>query len=116
MTLPLEAKKRMLNEIKRQQQEDDKMKKALTFSKSTAIPNDKESNYTNISSQFARVKHVANGEGVIKDNKYQTYAFFGEFLEESMKSQVYMKQMKMKMKMKIMNIAHQIIILMQHLA
>jgi hypothetical protein len=42
MTLPLEAKKWLLNEIKRQQQEDDKMKKSLALSKSTAVPNDKE--------------------------------------------------------------------------
>jgi hypothetical protein len=42
MILPLEAKKWLLNEIKRQQQEDDKMKKSLALSKSTAVPNDKE--------------------------------------------------------------------------
>jgi hypothetical protein len=42
MTLPLEAKKWLLNERKRQQQEDDKTKKSLALSKSTAVPNDKE--------------------------------------------------------------------------
>jgi hypothetical protein len=41
MTLPLEAKKWLLNERKRQQQEDNKMKKLLSLSKSTAVPNDK---------------------------------------------------------------------------
>jgi uncharacterized protein YeaC (DUF1315 family) len=41
MTLPLEAKKWPLNERKRQKQEDNKMKKSLALSESTALPNDK---------------------------------------------------------------------------
>jgi hypothetical protein len=36
--------------------------------------------------QYARVKNVAKGEDVIKDNTDQTYAFVDEFLEEAMKS------------------------------
>jgi hypothetical protein len=44
MSLPLEAKKWILNERKRQQQEDDKMKKSLALRKSTAVPNDKDTN------------------------------------------------------------------------
>jgi hypothetical protein len=36
--------------------------------------------------QYARVKNVAKGEDVIKDNQEQTYDFVDEFLEESMKS------------------------------
>jgi hypothetical protein len=36
--------------------------------------------------QYARVKNVAEGENVIKENTYQTYAFVDEFLEEAMKS------------------------------
>jgi hypothetical protein len=35
--------------------------------------------------QYARVKNVAKGEDVIKDNTDQTYAFVDEFLEEVMK-------------------------------
>jgi hypothetical protein len=42
ITLPLEAKKWLLNERKCQQQEDDKMNKSLALTKSTAVPNDKE--------------------------------------------------------------------------
>jgi hypothetical protein len=42
MNLPLEDKKWLLNERKRQHQEDDKMKKSLTLSKSTTVSNDKE--------------------------------------------------------------------------
>jgi hypothetical protein len=89
MTLPLEANKWLLNERKRQQQkqqEEDKMKKTLALSKSTAVPNDKDTNNTNMPNQYARVKNVAKGEDVIKENTDQTYAFVDEFLEEAMKS------------------------------
>jgi hypothetical protein len=82
MTLPLEAKKWLLNERKRQQQEDDKMKKSLALSKSTAIPNDKDTNNSNLPNQYARVKNVAKGEDVIKENTDQTYAFVDEFLKK----------------------------------
>jgi hypothetical protein len=39
MTIPLEAKKWLLNERKHQQQEDDKIKKSLALSKSISVPN-----------------------------------------------------------------------------
>jgi hypothetical protein len=48
MTLPIDAKKWLLNERKSQQQEDDKMKKSLALSKSTAVPNDKETSNSHI--------------------------------------------------------------------
>jgi hypothetical protein len=86
MALPLEDEKWILNERKRHQQVDDKMKKSLALSKSTAVPNHKETNNANIPIQNARVKNVAKGEDVIKDNTDQTYAFADEFLEEAMKS------------------------------
>jgi hypothetical protein len=71
MTLPLEAKKWLLNERKRQQQEDDKMKNSLALSKSIAVPNDNETNDTetsnsNMPNQYTRVKNVAKGEDVTK--------------------------------------------------
>jgi hypothetical protein len=74
-----------LNERKRQQQEDKKMNKSLALSKSIALPNDKDTNNSNMPNQYARVKNVANGEDVIKENTDQTYAFVDEFLEEAMK-------------------------------
>jgi hypothetical protein len=40
----------------------------------------------NMPNQYARVKNVAKGEDVIKENTDQTYAFADEFLEEAMKS------------------------------
>jgi hypothetical protein len=67
-----------LNDRKRQQQEqqeDDKMKKSSALSKSTAVPNDKETNNSNIPNQHTRVKNVAKGEEVIKENTDQTYGF-----------------------------------------
>jgi hypothetical protein len=36
--------------------------------------------------QYSRVKNVAKGEEIIKDNTDQTYAFADEFLQEAMKS------------------------------
>jgi hypothetical protein len=51
MTLPLKAKKWLLNERKHQQQEDDKMKKSSALSKSTAVPNDKDTNNFNMPNQ-----------------------------------------------------------------
>jgi hypothetical protein len=36
--------------------------------------------------QYTRVKNVAKGEDVIKENTDQTYAFVDAFLEEAMKS------------------------------
>jgi hypothetical protein len=88
MSLPLEAKKWLLNERKRQQQEDNKMKKSLALSKSTAIPNDKEINNSNMPNQYARVKNVAQkrkGEDVSKENTDEKYVFVDEFLEEAIK-------------------------------
>jgi hypothetical protein len=63
MTLPLEAKKWILNERKRQHQEHDKMMKSLALSKSTASTNDKETNNSNMPNQYARVKNVAKRGG-----------------------------------------------------
>jgi hypothetical protein len=62
VTLPLEAKKWLFNERKCQQQEDDKMKKSLALSKSTAVSNDKDTNNSSMPNQYARVKSVAKGE------------------------------------------------------
>jgi hypothetical protein len=44
--------------------------------------------------QYTRVKNVSKEEDVIKENTDQTYAFVDEFLEESIKNQINMKQMK----------------------
>jgi hypothetical protein len=84
MTIPLESKKLLLNERKIQQQEDDKMKKSLALSKSTAVPNEKETSNHSMPNQYARVKNVAKGEELIKDNQDQTYGFVDAFLEEAM--------------------------------
>jgi hypothetical protein len=62
------------------------MKKSLALSKSTAVPNDKDTNNSNFPNQYTRVKNVAKGEDIIKENTDQTYAFVDEFLEEEIKS------------------------------
>jgi phosphoserine aminotransferase len=36
--------------------------------------------------QYAKVRNIENGEGIIKKNTDQIYAFVDEFLEEAMKS------------------------------
>jgi hypothetical protein len=86
MTLPLEAKEWILNERITQQQEDDKMKKSLTLSKSIPVSNNKEISNSNMPNKYARVKNVAKGEDIIKNNTDQTYTFVDEFFEESMKN------------------------------
>jgi hypothetical protein len=88
------------------------MKKSLVLSKSTALLNDKDTNNSNLPNQYARVKNIAKGEDVIKDNTDQTYAFVDEFLKNKLKGRVFMKQIMML----IMNIGHQTKVLMQHLA
>jgi hypothetical protein len=82
MTLPLEAMKWLLNERKRQQQEDEKIKKSLALSKSTAVPKDKDTNNSNLPNKYARVKNVAKGEDVIKENTDQIYAMLMNFLKK----------------------------------
>jgi hypothetical protein len=61
------------------------MKNPLALSKSIAVSNDKETNNSSMPNQYARVKNVAKGQDVIKDNTDQTYDFVDEFLEEAMK-------------------------------
>jgi hypothetical protein len=53
MTLLLEAKEWLLNKIKRQQREDDKMKKSLASVKSIAVSDDKKFSNSNIPNQYA---------------------------------------------------------------
>jgi hypothetical protein len=86
MSLSLEAKKWLLNERKRQQQEDDKLKKSLDQCKSTFVAADKDSNNRTIPNQYAMLKNVAKGEEVAQDETDQAYGFVDKFLEEAIKS------------------------------
>jgi hypothetical protein len=56
MTLPLEAKKWLLDERIHQQQNNEKMKNSLDLNKSTAVSNDKDTSNFNMPNQYARVK------------------------------------------------------------
>jgi hypothetical protein len=75
-----------LNERNCQQQEDEKIKKSLALSIPVAVSNGKETSDSSMPNHYVRVKNIAKGEDVIKDNKDQTYAFDNEFLEEAIKS------------------------------
>jgi hypothetical protein len=59
-----------------------KMMKSLALSTSTALPNDKDTNNSNLPNQFARVKNVAKGEDVIKENTDHTYVFLMSSLKK----------------------------------
>jgi hypothetical protein len=59
---------------------------SLALSKSTALPNDKETNNSNMPNQYAKVKNIAKGEDIINDNTDRNYGFVDEFLEEAMKN------------------------------
>jgi hypothetical protein len=42
--------------------------RSLALSKSTAVPNDKDTNNSNKPNQYSRVKNLAKGEDIIKDD------------------------------------------------
>jgi len=93
MTLPLEAKKWLLNERKRQQQEDDKLKKSSNpiskdhdKFKSSGQSGSNSSSHTNMPNQYAKVKNAVKGEEDIQDQTTDTYGFVDEFLEDAIKS------------------------------
>jgi hypothetical protein len=88
MALPLEAYIWLLNERRRQKQYNEKMKISLALSKSKAVPIAKETSNSSMPNQYARMKNVAKGNDIIKDNTNQTYAFVDEFLEEAIKSSI----------------------------
>jgi hypothetical protein len=48
------------------------MKKSLDLSKSTTLLDDKDTNNSNLLNQYARVKNIAKGKDVIKENTDQT--------------------------------------------
>jgi hypothetical protein len=62
------------------------MKKSLVSSKSTAVSNDKDTRNSNMPNQYTRVKNIAKGKKIIKENTDHNYAFVDEYLEEAMKS------------------------------
>jgi hypothetical protein len=47
------------------------MKKTLALSKSIVVTNDKETSNSNMPNQYARVKYIAKGGDVTKQNTYQ---------------------------------------------
>jgi hypothetical protein len=72
-----------------------KNEEIIILSKSIPVSNDKESDNSNMPSQYARMKNVAKREEVIKDFKDHTYGLLINLLKKQWKFQVYMKQMQM---------------------
>jgi hypothetical protein len=62
------------------------MKKLLVLSKSLAVSNDKKISNFNMPNQYARVKNLAKGDNVIKENTDWTNVFVDDIFEETMKS------------------------------
>jgi hypothetical protein len=83
MTLSTEAKKWLLNERKRQQQENDKMKKAANKKDTIKVPEKDRTDSSNIQSQYAKVKNTVKGEEELQHHTKQDYGFIDEFLEEA---------------------------------
>jgi hypothetical protein len=83
MTLSMEAKKWLLNERKRQEQKDDKMKKSLSKKDIIKGPEGDRTNPSDMPNQYAKVKNTVNGEEELQDGTEQDYGFIDEFLEEA---------------------------------
>jgi hypothetical protein len=89
-SLSLEAKKWLFNERKRQQIEDDKLKKSSNSvnrdtTKSSSIETRNLGPNSSMPNQNARVKNAVKGEEEIHDQP-PTYGFIHEFLEDAIKS------------------------------
>ena len=89
-SLSLEAKKWLLNERKRQQLEDEKLKKPSSANRDTTKPSVGDtitrSSNPSMPNQYAKVKNAVKGEDDIQDQPTNTYDFVDEFLEDAMKS------------------------------
>jgi hypothetical protein len=88
-SLSLETNKRLINEHKRQQQEDDKLNKSSNstsrnISKPSSTESSNPSSNSNMPNQYARVKNVVKGEDDIQDHP-PNYDFIDEFLEDAIK-------------------------------
>jgi hypothetical protein len=84
MTLSLEAKKWLLIERKRQQQDEDKSKKSSdTMGNDALTLSEKNKNTSsNIPNQYAKVKNAVKWEEDIQDDTDHGFGFVDEFLEE----------------------------------
>jgi hypothetical protein len=83
MTLSMEAKKWMLNERKRKQQEDYEFKRSSSRKDTIKVPEKDRTNSPTLSNQYAKVKNTVKVEGELQDGTEQDYGFIDEFLEEA---------------------------------
>jgi hypothetical protein len=86
MTLSLEAKEWLLNERKRQQQEEDKSKTSLdTNGNDTCKMSQRTKNTSSkLPNQYAKVKNAVKGKEEVQDDADQNYGFVNEFLKEAL--------------------------------
>jgi hypothetical protein len=95
MTLSTEAKKWLLNERKRQQQKNYKMKKSSSKKDTIKVPENDRTNPSNMPNQYAKVKNTVKGEEELQDGTEQDYGFIDEFFEEAVNtSNIYESQQK----------------------
>jgi hypothetical protein len=100
-SLSLEEKKCLLNEHKRQQQEDDKLKSSNSANMNNSRTSGRETNNLKSNSimpkQYAKVKNAVVGEDENQDQPMNTYDFVEEFLEDTIKSSNYMENKMLTM-------------------
>jgi hypothetical protein len=86
MTLSTEAKKWLLNERKRQRQENDKIKMSSSKKDTFKVPEKAEKDriiYSNMPNQYAKVKNTVTGEEELQVGTEQEHGFIDELLEEA---------------------------------
>ena len=89
MTLSLDAKKWLLNERKRQQKDDDKVKRSLLLNNKESMKvSDRDGNNSGIPNQYTRVKVASKGEEEVQEDtdQKQNYNFIDKFLEKAVKT------------------------------
>ena len=111
MTLPLEAMKWLVNERKRQQQEDDKLKKSSNLSskdinkyKYLGQSGSNSSSSLNMPNQYAKVKNAVKGRMTSKIRQQTLMPSLMSFLKMQLKAPTYMKNKMLTMKREIMSI------------
>jgi hypothetical protein len=116
MPLPLEAKKWLLKEQKRHQQEDDKLKKSCNLnrpkdtSKLLGGDNTHSSSDSNLPNKYIKVKHAVKQEDEMQDQTASSLALLMNSLKLLLKVLIYMKKTKHKSDSEMWNSDHYLIL------
>jgi hypothetical protein len=74
----------LLNELKRQQEQDDSKKRSLSSgAKDKKEISDRDKNYSNMPNQYAKFKTAVKGEEEFQADTNHNYGFIDEYLEEA---------------------------------